>query len=276
MEKIQIPKDTVQETCLVPLYARKLGSELFPRILCDPYAQAVLDNLDCDLSAFDKKKGTLAWQFGSLEGLLRSRDILWEMQEYLSAHPDSAVVNMGCGLDQTPLLGDNGRMRLYNVDRADMIAIRNTVLPPIARETNLAADLRDAGWFRSINGSCGIFLFAAGVFMYLKEKEVRRLVLALKDFFPHGCLVFDTVGRLAIQLLMKNTLEAMGIHGITGTFYSSDPRRDLLWDQGMNLSVRKYLTGYVDLKQAGVPLLFRGTACLFDRIFQMNICRLTW
>lgn len=276
MGKISIKKNTVQETLIIPLYARKLGNEFFPHLLQDPYADAAASRLDYDFSALDKGKHSFLWKFGALEGILRSKDILCEMQEYVSSHPDAAIVNMGCGLDRTPLLGDNGKIKLYNIDKKDVIAIRNDVLPPIDREINIAADLHSDSWMDRLDASCGIFLFAAGVFMYFREEEVRRLVLRLKASFPHGCLVFDTVGKLAVKVLMKKTLEKMGITSINGIFCCNNPLHDLRWDDGINLSVRKYLTGYVDLKQEGVPPHLRGMASLFDWLFRMNICRMTW
>ena len=276
MDKIPIEKNTVQETLIIPLYARKLGNELFPNLLRDPYADEITGRLDYDFSSLDRKKNSLGWKFGALEGILRSKDILYEMQEYLSSHPEAAVVNMGCGLDQTPLLIDNGKMKLYNIDQEDVIAIRNVLLPPIDRETNIAADLTDIAWNHRIDASRGIFLFAAGVFMYLKKKDVYQLILSLKNTFPHGCLVFDTVGEFAIKMLMKRTLENMGIQGIDGIFFCNNPLYELRWDNEIKLSVRKYLTGYVDLAQEGIPPYLRWLSALFDRMFRMNICRIVW
>lgn len=83
MGRITIEKNTVQETLIIPLYARKLGNELFPHILLDPYADDVIGHLNYDFSMLDKKKGSFVWKFGALEGILRSKAILYEMQDYL-------------------------------------------------------------------------------------------------------------------------------------------------------------------------------------------------
>ncbi len=146
MERYHIAENTVQETLIIPLYGRKLGSELYPGILDDPHSAVAAERLDYDFSELDSKKYTVAWRFGALEGVLRSRDIPEEMKAYLALHPGASVVNMGCGLDQTPLIGDNGKMRLYNIGRPDVIEVRNGLLPPMERETNIAADLSDPSW----------------------------------------------------------------------------------------------------------------------------------
>lgn len=167
-------------------------------------------------------------------------------------------------------------MNLYNIDRKDIISIRNSLLPPIGREINIAADLNDDTWTQYIDVFQGVFLFAAGVFIYLREKEVHQLILRLKGAFPHGCLVFDTIGSFGIKVLMKRTLKTMGIHGIKGMFYCNNPLHDLRLDDDIKVSVRKYLTGYVDLKKEGISPLLRGMAYLFDWVFRMNICQITW
>ena len=276
MKKLHLANHTVQETLILPLYARKLGSELFPQILSDPFASSIISRLDYDFSTLDAKKDSLIWQFGALAGLLRSKDMLCEMQDYLSVHPYASVVNMGCGLDPTTLLGDNGKMKLYNIDKKDVIAMRRTILPPMDRETNIAADLHDDTWIRRIDTSHGTFLFAAGVFVYFEKDKVRHLVLKVKEAFPQSCLVFDTLGKTAVTILMKKTLETLEIHNIDGLFYSNTPAKDLQWSSDIEISVRNYLTGYVDLKEKGVRPLFRYTAVLFDRIFNIHICRMRW
>lgn len=274
MKEPRIEKNTVQETLVVPLYGRMLGSELYPSILQDPYARDALTRLDFDTSRLDNRRDSLAWKFGSLEGIVRSRDILIEMESFLETHPQAAVVNMGCGLDATPLLADNGSMRLYNIDRQDVIDARNALVPPMERERNLVADLKDAAaWIPEVDASEGVFLFAAGVFMYLKTDEVKDLALALQKAFPQGVLVFDTLGSFGIRTLMKGTLRTMGIEDAEGRFSCEKPERDCLWDDGLHISSRPYLTGYVDLKSAGVQPILRATAHYFDAIMKMRVVR---
>ncbi len=276
MKKIPVAKNTIQETLIIPLYARALGSDLFPQLLQDPLAKESMTRLDYDFAALDAKKQSLIWQFGALEGILRSRDMLFEMEEYLAAHPCAAIVNLGCGLDATPRLLRSGKSRLYNIDRADVITLRQQILPPCDKEINLAADLRDPSWMQAIDGSQGVFLFAAGVFMYWRREEVQDFLRHIHKAFSSGTLVFDTVGKAGIHLLMKRTLQTMEIHHVEGLFYANHPLTDISWPDGCEVTVRPYLTGYVDLQQKGVPLPLRWAASLFDVLFTMRICRMQW
>ena len=71
--------------------------------------------LDYDFASREKKmRGTMGL-FGALEVAQRQYDLAWEVRNYLSTHPNAAVVNLGCGLDDTVRKTDNGTRRGYNV-----------------------------------------------------------------------------------------------------------------------------------------------------------------
>ena len=58
MKKYKIEKDTVQETLLIPLYGRKLCSERFPALFTDDSAARLMEKIDYDFSALEKRTGT--------------------------------------------------------------------------------------------------------------------------------------------------------------------------------------------------------------------------
>ena len=53
--KYKIEKNTVQETLILPLYSRKLCTELYPNLYRDETAVRLLDQLDYDFSGAEKK-----------------------------------------------------------------------------------------------------------------------------------------------------------------------------------------------------------------------------
>ena len=48
--KYKIEKNTVQETLILPLYSRKLCTELYPNLYRDETAVRLLDQIDYDFS----------------------------------------------------------------------------------------------------------------------------------------------------------------------------------------------------------------------------------
>ena len=176
--KYKIEKNTVQETLIIPLYARKMCSELYPTLYYDETASELIDKIDYDFSDVAEKSKSLMQRFGFLEVAMRQNDLAWEVRDYLNAHPNAAVVNLGCGLDNTGRFCDNGKCKIYNLDFPDVIAVRNQLLPAGEREINIATDLNDLSWLEKIDASDGIVLFAAGVFYYFRTEQVKKLVQA--------------------------------------------------------------------------------------------------
>lgn len=135
--RYKIEKNTVQETLIIPLYARKKCSELYPSLHRDEAARQLVSALDYDFSALEQKSSSLLQRFGALEVAMRQNDLAYEVRHYLKTHPTAAVVNLGCGLDCTGRACDNGKCRIYNLDFPDVIAIRNELLPAREREANI-------------------------------------------------------------------------------------------------------------------------------------------
>ena len=64
--------------------------------------------LDYDFSVLKKKEKSIAMKLGSLATAMRQYALAQEVKEYLKDHPNALIVNMGCGLDTTGHLADNG------------------------------------------------------------------------------------------------------------------------------------------------------------------------
>ena len=271
----KIEKNTVQETLIIPLYGRKMCSELYPRLYHDETALRLLNQIDYDFSALEKKSGSLMQRFGFLEVAMRQNDLAIEVRNYLQDHPCSAVVNLGCGLDNTGRRCDNGRCRIYNVDFPSVIEVRNALLPAGKREENIPCDLNDTAWFRRIDASNGVIFFAAGVFYYFLKEQVQTLVQKMSDAFPGGALVFDAANQKAVKLMLKTWLKEAKIQDVGAYFAVSDAKRELSpWDSRLQISSRGYMLGYHDLKDSSVSGFFRFLAKVGDRIMKMQIVRI--
>lgn len=273
--KYKIEKNTVRETLVIPLYARKMCSELFPDLYCDETAVHLIDKIDYDFSAVSEKSGSLMQKFGFLEVAVRQNDIAFEIRDYLKTHPNAAVVNLGCGLDNTGRSCDNGSCKIYNLDFPDVIAVRDALLPVGEREENVPCDLNNTEWFDKIDASGGAVFFASGVFYYFLRKQVKWLVQAMAKAFPGGRLVFDAAGKTAVKLIAKTWLKTAEIQDVNAYFFVSDAQKELsLWDSNMSVSSRGYMLGYSDLKDLSVGKIFRLLAKIGDGMMKMKIVRL--
>lgn len=182
---------------------------------------------------------------------MRQLDIMWEIKAYLKTYPQATIVNLGCGLDETSKSFDNGLCHMINIDFEDIIAIRNQLTKTGEREINLACDLKGYSWMNKVDGSHGVFFFAAGVFHYFHREEVKNLVLELAKRFPKGTLVFDSVGKFGLKLMMKKVLKNMKIDNVEGYFYMDNPK-ELDWSDKIVMSSKGYMLGYYDMKSLGI------------------------
>ena len=273
--KYKIEKNTVQETLILPLYSRKLCTELYPNLYRDETAVHLIDQIDYDFSQAEKNSRSLMQRFGALEVAMRQNDLAWEVQNYLVDHPNAAVVNLGCGLDGTGRACDNGSCKIYNLDFPDVIAVRNQLLPAGDREENIPCNLNDTEWFTKIDASEGAIFFASGVFYYFLTEQVRTLVQAMADSFPGGVLVFDAANRTAVKMIAKTWLRSAKIQDVGAYFAVSDAKSELSqWDSRLQVTSRGYMLGYNDLRDPSVSGLFRFLARTGDRIMKMQIVRI--
>ena len=273
--KYHIEKNTVQETLVIPLYGRMMCTKLFPNLYRDDTAIKLISQIDYDFSVLEQKSKSTVQQFGFLEAAMRQSDLAWEVRDYLKTHPRAAVVNLGCGLDDTGRRCDNGTCKLYNLDFPDVIAARSELLPAGERERNIACNLNDTAWFDEINASGGAIFFAAGVFYYFLREQVKTLVKAMAGAFPDGRLVFDAANKTAVKMMLKTWLKDAAIKDVGAYFYVSDAKRELSdWADGLGVSSRGYMLGYQNLDDPSVKRMYRLLARLGDNMMKMQIVRM--
>ena len=273
--KYKIEKNTVQETLIIPLYAGKVCTELYPNLYRDETAVRLINEIDYDFSVAEKNSRSLMQRFGALEVAMRQNDLAWEVRDYLKDHPKAAVVNLGCGLDNTGRSCDNGSCKIYNLDFPDVIAVRNELLPAGEREENIPCDLNNTEWFSQIDASGGAVFFASGVFYYFLTEQVKTLVQKMVDAFPGSVLVFDAANRAAVKMIAKTWLKSAKIQDVGAYFAVSDASKEIgAWDSSLQVTSRGYMLGYNDLKDPSVSGFFRLLAKVGDGMMKMQIVKI--
>ena len=273
--KYIIEKNTVQETLVIPLYSRKKAAELFPNLYDDKTALKIIEQLDYDFSGAEKTSGKIMYRFGFLEVAMRQNDLAIEIKDYLKDHPEAAVVNLGCGLDDLGRKCDNGKCKIYNLDFESVIKVRNELLPAIEREENIACNLNDTSWFGKIDSSGGAVFFASGVFYYFLKEQVKSLVCKMAERFPGGKMVFDGANKTAVKMIAKTWLKTAKIKDVGAYFAVSKGKEELSsWSDKITVSSRGYMLGYNDLKDRSIGRFFRFLSKVGDNMMKMQIVRI--
>lgn len=271
-----IEKNTVQETLIIPLFGRKVCSEHFPHLFKDSEAERICSIMDYDFAEKGKKMESAVGLFGALEVAQRQYDLAWEVKDYLKSHPNAAVVNLGCGLDDTFRKCDNGTCKGYNIDMPDVIAVRDELLPAVDREKNLAYDLNDERWMDEIDPSQGAVFFASGVFYYFKTEAVRELFQKMAKKFSGGVVVFDSCNQRGAKMMTKTWLKEAGISDVNALFSVEDKSEIEAWSNDfVSVTARSYMRGYRDIYDE-VSFFHKLMIKFCDSMVKMQIIKVTF
>jgi O-methyltransferase involved in polyketide biosynthesis len=183
----------VSETLLIPLYLRAAESKRPDALLKDEKAIELINQIDYDFSGF---KGL---SFDQVTILMRARELDRCARVFLAQHPGAVVVDMGCGLDTRFYRVGDQMVQWYDLDLPEVISLRRRLLPETPRCQFIASSVLDLRWMDLVAAEEGqpTLLLAEGVFPYLEETDVKRLVLALKARFPGAELAFDALSPFA-------------------------------------------------------------------------------
>ncbi len=208
--------DGVPETMLIPLYARAVETARPDAIIQDPHAVAMMARIDYDFSKFDDAP------LSALGVAIRTEILDDWTRHYLAAHPDAVVVNLGAGLDTRFFRVDDGRVRWYELDLPQSIALRRRFLQDSPRHTMLAASALDFGWMDHIEARPHTLIIAEGLLMYFDEADVRRLLLALAERFRGGDAFIEVVGASQAAKNRSDAVAKTSAHFRWGIRHAAD------------------------------------------------------
>ena len=275
IEKVHIERNTVQETLIIPLFSRKVCTDIYSDFFVDHKAIELMERLDYDFSEHEKKANNIVVRFGALEVATRQKAFALEVHHYLKTHPKASVINLGCGLDQTAESCDNGECQIYNVDFPDVIDIRNQLIPATDRVHNIATDLNDPQWFQQVARDNGAVFFASGVLYYFTDEQIQKLFNAMAEYFHGGMLVFDIAGKTAVKMAVRTWIKEAGIKGVNTFFYVNSVEENINpWLKNARASSKGYMTGYFSLHEKSISSLFRFIAKIADKVMKMKIVKI--
>lgn len=182
----------VQETLLIPLYARACDAASSRPVLGDRRARELVDAIDYDFSGF---RGP------SLSGSVYRSSIFdgWAAR-FLRENPAGTVVELGTGLNTRFDRLDNGTLHWIDLDLPDSIALRRQFFSDRERYRMLAGSVLDNDWFDVIADSPAPYLFLSeAVLIYLNGDQVRSALTNLAQRFPGSLIAFDTAGEKMVS-----------------------------------------------------------------------------
>jgi len=188
----------VQESLLVPLYARAMDSLKKRPILNDRKALEMVQSIDWDFERFNQ-----TWRL--MSAILRTAMYDAWVKDFISRHPQGTVIEIGAGLNTRFERLDNGTVHWFDLDLPDAVALRRKFFVDSERRVMLAASVVDRGWIEAVRQSPGPYCFVAeAVFVYLTEQEVKAALAQIAGNFPGASVAFDTGHPAGIDRMNQN------------------------------------------------------------------------
>jgi O-methyltransferase involved in polyketide biosynthesis len=192
-ETTNLEMSGVAETLLIPLYNRAMESQRPDALIKDEKAVALVTQMSHD---FDRVRQVPMTELLKVMRIMLTREMDRYARDFLSRHPEAAVVHIGCGLDSRSerVVERNSRVEWYDLDLPHVIELRRKYLGDEGERYHLlgCSVLEDA-WLKAVkvHSPRPILFLAETVFVYFTEAQVKSLVLTLRDHFPGAELVFD-------------------------------------------------------------------------------------
>ena len=192
---IKIDLGGVQETLMLPLWARAREAEKENPVVNDPWAKKIMERIDYDFSRIEEShmadnQGVWAIRAYNFDNIVKA---------FLAENSGAVVVNFGAGLETTFQRVDEGTVRWINMDLPDVVALRRKLIPDSEREMTIAKSIFDFTWIDDISrwtkGSSIMFM-AAGVLCYFEAREMEILFRKLAETYPSSHVIFDSMSWL--------------------------------------------------------------------------------
>jgi O-methyltransferase involved in polyketide biosynthesis len=197
--KLAIPRQLSgdESTLLACLWARGEESRHRQAILRDAKAVEIVNTLDYDFDSIAR------CAIRSVEICIRATLIDALVAEFLAAHPDGTVVDLGSGLDTRFDRLDNGQARWFEVDLPNVIELRRLFFEQGPRRTFLGTSVMDEAWLdvvREQSAPQRTMFVAEGMLYFVGDGNVQTLFGRLARGFPGASIVFDTQSPLFAKL----------------------------------------------------------------------------
>lgn len=255
MDKIVLTRE--KETLLIPLFAKAKETEKKHPIIIDRKAVEIVNQIDYDFKSLKIPEKT------KLMMCLRAKLIDNFAKDFLSGNKESIALHLGCGLDSRYNRIENPDVDWYDVDFKEVIDIRKHFFQESNNYHMIPSSVTEKEWLEKIPGKISeeipeeisgenkqYIVIAEGLFMYLKEDEIKTLISRLKERMGSYTLIFDafsvlTAKKVKNQPSIKKT-------GATIYWGIDNPEELTGWGTGIRFIEEQYFTSNEEIEKLDI------------------------
>ncbi|HET9874245.1 MAG TPA: class I SAM-dependent methyltransferase [Mycobacterium sp.] len=224
----------VEQTAFLTEYARALDNRSQHPILSDALADEIVEQIDYDFAGFRMPASVIR------QTALRAKMLDERAVKFTTRHPEAIVVDLGAGLSTAMLrVQPPATVDWYSIDLPRVIALRDKLVPAVARAHSVAADLTSADWTDTIPAGRPTMLIADGLFAFLPEPEVTKLFVHITGHFGSGELAFNDYGRVGPFSRLAMKLARRGMFSMLSRVWANpgftDPQTPQRWNPRLRL-----------------------------------------
>lgn len=206
--------------------------------------------LGCDLSPGSESIFTLA---GTAQRTVVFNDYT---NDFLERYPDGTVINLACGLDTRFERLDNGRVRWFDLDFPEVIAIRRQFFEENERCRFIEKSVLDFTWTDLIPKDRPVFISAEGLFCYFTEQQVREVFARVAEAFDYVEFAVESIS----PLMVRHSARHPSVKGYDASFKwgVKSGRETDEWNTGFRFAGERFFMKECKFRSLAVRLM-----CLF-------------
>jgi len=250
MDKIVLTEE--KETLLIPLYGKAKESQKKLPIIIDKKAVEILNQIDYDFKSLKIPKKT------NIMMCVRAKLFDDFVKEFLEKNNGNVALHLGCGLDGRYNRIDNDNVDWYDVDFKEVIDIRRHFYKETDNYHLVASSVTEPEWIEKIpRDKKNYIVIAEGLFMYLKEDDIKKLISRLKERIGSYTLIFDAFSTYAAKK-MKNHPSVKKTGAII-QWGIDNPEKLIKWGIAIQFIEEKYFTSNEQINNlsTAVRLMFK-------------------
>ena len=184
----------VPKTLLISLKARAYESMDPKGLIRDQKSIDIAKALGCTLD--NPKEISLLTRIGTGKRTLVFDDYTGD---FLRRFPDGTIVNLACGLDTRFKRLDNGKLRWFDLDLPETIAIRRQFFKESERYQFIEKSVLDFSWTDDIPKDKPVLITAEGLFCYFTETEVRSILKHVAKTIPYAEFIIESIAPFMVK-----------------------------------------------------------------------------
>ena len=248
--KIELTKE--KETLLIPLMCRALESGKSNPIISDPKAAEIVGRIEYDFESLKIPKQT------HVTVCMRAKIFDDLVLEPSGGDRGGVVIQLGCGLDSRCERAGRSGTPWYDLDFPEVISLRKNFYSETPDYRMIPSSVTDYRWLDNFpDKKTPATVLAEGLFMYLKEEEVKTLIRKLAGKFTETRLIFDSYSALTARNIKNHpSVKKTGAVIHWGIDRAGELER---WDESVSLTGEYFFTESDEVSKLspGYRFLFR-------------------